>query len=150
MQNHIILASLRINHKLTQSELANILKVSLSTYKLYEFGTLPMKLEEINILSNYFNVSFDYLLGLTKNSLRCHIHKNIDYAYLKFCIKFLRKRQRITQKELAKEFKISKNSIWNYERDAAKINLYYLIHMAKKFMISTDYLCGKSLKKEVL
>jgi len=150
MQNNVILASLRIKRKLTQNDLANILKVSLSTYKLYEFGTLPMRLEEINMLSNYFNVSFDYLLGLSKNSTRCHIHKNIDYAYLKFCIKFLRKRERITQKDLAQEFGISKNSIWNYEHDSAKINLNYLIQMAKKFMISADYLCGKSLKKEVL
>lgn len=149
MQNNIILASLRIEKKLTQKELASLLKVSLSTYKLYEFGTIPMKLEEINTLSNIFHVSFDYLLGFSKNKQLILINKNIDYPYLRFCIRYLRKKERISQKKLAKEFDISAYSISKYERQPKAINLNYLTKMAKKFQISTDYICGKSLKKEV-
>lgn len=150
MQDHLILASLRTEHQYTQQELADFLNVSLSTYKLYETGTLPVKLEELNTLSNIYQVSFDYLLGFSKFKNVEPFRKSIDYRYLRFCIRFLRKRARINQKSLAKEFEVSVYTISKYERDGQKVNLNYLALIAKKFQISTDYICGKSLKKEVL
>ena len=150
MQNGINLAKLRSQKRLTFNELAKVLNVSLSSYKLYESGTIPMSLEEINILSTYYNVSFDYLLGLSKKSEKVHFRKTIDYLYLRFCIRYLRKMLKLNQKDFAKELNFSISSISRFERDGSLINLEYLIKIAKRFAISTDYLCGKSYIKNIL
>lgn len=150
MQNGINLAELRSRNCLTFNDLANVLNVSLSSYKLYEIGTIPMSLEEINILSAYYNVSFDYLLGLSKKQERVHFRKTIDYCYLRFCVRYLRKMTKLSQKDFSKELNFSISSISRFERDGRQINLEYLTKIAQKFHVSTDYLCGKSYIKNIL
>lgn len=150
MQDYLVLAKLRIKNHYTQPEIAEFLNVGLSTYKLFETGILPMNLEQIDMLSNIYHVSFDYLLGFSKNPNVETICDNIDYSYLKFSIRYLRKRARLSQKSLAKEFNISISSIIRYEKDSHSIHLNYLILLVQKFQISADYICGKTLKKEIL
>lgn len=150
MQKNVILATYRTKNSLTQQEMADILNVSLSNYKLYESGILPMSLEVLNVFSNYFNISLDYLLGLSENPFTSNFRKTIDYKYLRFCIVLLRKRSRITQKDLAKELNISAYTISKYEKDGKKVSIYYLYNMAKKYQLSADYICGKSMNKEIL
>ncbi len=150
MQNKIILARLRVKNKLTYNDLAEILNVSLSSYKLYETGTIPMSLEELNVLSNYYNVSFDYLLGISSVSEREHFCPNVDYQYLRFYLRYLRKMARLNQKKLADELHFSLHTVSKFEKNGYNVNIEYLIKMAKKFQISSDYICGKSLKKEIL
>jgi len=150
MQSGIVLAKLRVKNNLTFSDIAEILNVSLSSYKLYENGTIPMSLEELNLLSNYYDVSFDYLLGISKESEKDHFKENIDYKYLRFCLRYLRKRARLSQPKLGKELNFSVHSICKFERDGTIISLDYLIKMVNKFQISADYICGKSLRREIL
>lgn len=150
MQDHVVLASLRVKNNYSKQQIAHLLGVNLSTYKLYETGILPINLEELNMLSNLYHVSFDYLLGFSKNANLDTICDNINYSYLKFFIRYLRKRARMSQKNLAKEFGVSISSIIRYEKDSHAIHLNYLILLARKFQISVDYICGKTLKKEVL
>lgn len=150
MQNGLVIASLRTNHKLTQLELAKLLDVSLSTYKLYEADIQPMKLEEINTLSNYFHVSLNYLMSLSDKPKSYNFQKEIDYSYLKFSFIFWRKRNRINQKTMAKEFGISYTTLSSYEKEPEKAPITFIYRFAKKFNVSIDYICGKSLKKEVL
>ena len=88
MQNGINLAKLRSKNNQTINDISKILNVSLSSYKLYEMGTIPMSLEEINTLSIFYDVSFDYLLGLSNVTKRDHFRKTIDYKYLKLWFNF--------------------------------------------------------------
>ncbi len=150
MQNGINLAKLRSKNNHTFKDLANLLNVSLSSYKLYEIGTIPMSLEEINTLSTFYDVSFDYLLGLSKKTERTHFRKTIDYNYLKFCIRYLRRIDKTSQKVFAQELNYSISSISRFEHNGKLISLDYLIKIARKFHISTDYLCGKSYIKNIL
>lgn len=150
MQNGQNLAILRAKNNLTFNDLAKYLNVSLSSYKLYESGTIPMSLEEINQLSNMYNVSFDYLLGLSKKTERTHFRKSIDYRYLQFCIRYLRKINKLRQKDFSEKLNYSISSISRFERNSHQIKLDYLIKIATKYKISTDYLCGKSYIKKIL
>ncbi|MBE6154961.1 MAG: helix-turn-helix transcriptional regulator [Firmicutes bacterium] len=149
MQNNVILASFRTKNNLTQKDMADLLNIGLSTYKMYEAGILPMKLEELNFLSNYYNISLNYLLNVSKKNITNNFRRSIDYKYLKFSLRYFRRLHRLTQKDLAKEFNTSVYSIIKYEKDASTVNILYLYLFAKKFNISIDYLCGKSLKKEI-
>ena len=61
------LKKLRISRHLTQDELGEIFNPPLaqSTIGTYERGVRQPSLENLIIISNYFNVSIDYLLGIT-------------------------------------------------------------------------------------
>lgn len=54
---------LRQTKNLKQVDLAKILKVAQGTLSGWETGTFEPNIESIKFLSQYFNVSIDYLLG---------------------------------------------------------------------------------------
>ena len=59
------LKMLRKSHNLTQSDIAEKLNIAKSTVAGYEKSFRRPKLEALNTLSELFNTSTDYLLGLT-------------------------------------------------------------------------------------
>ena len=59
---------LRISKKLTQDEVAHALNVKRETVTRWETSARDIKTEITILLSKYFNVSADYLLGLTENT----------------------------------------------------------------------------------
>lgn len=56
---------LRNDRGLTQQELADYLHISQNTYCQYEIGTSRFPLDVVIKLAEYYNVSLDYLVGLT-------------------------------------------------------------------------------------
>ncbi len=58
---------LREDHDLKQKEMAKILNCSQQVYSNYELGQRDIPTEILIRLSQYYNVSVDYLLGLTNN-----------------------------------------------------------------------------------
>lgn len=62
-----ILAELREDKGLTQSELAKLFHLSDSSISAFEKGRRLPSVEAILAYTSYFNVSSDYILGLTKD-----------------------------------------------------------------------------------
>ena len=54
---------LRIDHDLTQMQVAEILNCQREVYRRYEKGTREIPLSYAIILADYYNVSLDYLVG---------------------------------------------------------------------------------------
>ena len=61
---------LREDHDLKQWEIAQYLNCSQRAYSNYELGQRDIPTDVLIKLSEYYNVSVDYLLGLTKNPKR--------------------------------------------------------------------------------
>ncbi len=61
---------LREDHDLKQRELAEYLNCSQRVYSNYELGQRDIPTDVLIRLSNFYNVSVDYLLGLTNNPHR--------------------------------------------------------------------------------
>lgn len=61
------LKELRIEHGLSQAELAKIIKVSDGTICFWENGVNEPKMTYIIRLAEYFNVSTDFLLGICED-----------------------------------------------------------------------------------
>ena len=61
------LKELRRSKKITQLTLALELKTNQNTISRYENGEREPGINEIVAIANYFNVSVDYLLGVTNN-----------------------------------------------------------------------------------
>ena len=62
------LRGLREDRDLSQKDVADMLNVSLSTYSDYEHENLNIPIASLRKLSEYFNTSVDYILGLTDDS----------------------------------------------------------------------------------
>lgn len=56
---------LRNDRGLTQKQVAKLLNVSQNTYSQYEIGVTRYPLDAVVTLAKYYNVSVDYLVGLT-------------------------------------------------------------------------------------
>ena len=57
---------LRDNNQKTQKEIADFLNIKQNTYSQYETGQRKIPLETLIKLASYYNVSVDYILGLTE------------------------------------------------------------------------------------
>lgn len=56
---------LREDHDLTQTQIAKILFMSQTGYSQYEIGKNDIPTKVLITLSEYYNTSIDYLLGIT-------------------------------------------------------------------------------------
>lgn len=61
------LKQLRESKKLSQRDLAKILKLSPSTVAMYEVNQRSPDKETLSVIADFFNVSVDYLLGRDNN-----------------------------------------------------------------------------------
>ena len=59
------LYDLRIDHDLRQEDIANILNISGQAYGMYENGKRCLPIEHLITLCKYYNVTSDYILGLS-------------------------------------------------------------------------------------
>lgn len=69
MTFNVRLKQLRQNHKLTQGELANILGLKPTAISNYESKRNEPSFDKLIALSKYFDVSCDYLLGISDSYL---------------------------------------------------------------------------------
>lgn len=65
MNFNVRLKQLRQKHRLTQGDLADILSLKPTAISNYESSRNEPSFEKLIALSRYFNVSCDYLLGIT-------------------------------------------------------------------------------------
>ena len=64
------LRDLREDNDLTQTQIAEKLGTNLNQYQLYESGKRSLPLDMLQDLCSIYNVSADYILGLTDNPRR--------------------------------------------------------------------------------
>lgn len=84
-----ILKDLREDHDLFQKDIAKILNTSQSYYAQYENGKRPLPIEHLITLAKFYNVSTDYILGLTNNPQNTwNIKNNVTITGGKNKIKF--------------------------------------------------------------
>lgn len=58
--------SLREDHDHSQAEIARLLNVGQRTYCDYEMGKTRIPVDRLMVLAKFYNVSMDYICGLTK------------------------------------------------------------------------------------
>ena len=61
---------LREDHDLSQSEAAKIIGTTQQQYSKIETGRSDISAKKLILLAEYYDVSVDYILGLTKNPKR--------------------------------------------------------------------------------
>lgn len=134
---------LRENKDLTQTEMGNILKVSRVAISQWENNKEIIPLDKLNIYSNYFNVSLDYIVGLSNKKQTTNLNIELDKKIIGTKIKDFRKKFNISQEQLANELNTSHSTISAYEKGKTLILTVFAYTIAKNYKISLDWLCGK-------
>ena len=137
------LQDIRENNELSQKAVADILNVSQPTYSRWEKEIEIIPLNKLILFAKYFNVSLDYLCNL---SLIKKENKNYNYIVNKELssnnIINFRKKNNLTQKELAIFLNTTPSTICEYEKGKTLILTSFAYQICKKYNISMDYICG--------
>lgn len=138
---------LRENSELTQRDIAKILNVSKSTYNRWETGEVFIPLHHLNQLCIYYNISMDYIIGLSYEKTTNSYHTTLDKNIIGKRLLDFRRKNKLSQNDLAKLLNTSHSTISAYEHGKTLLLTVFAYQIAAKFNISLDWLCGRSEKK---
>lgn len=143
------LKQLRLDEDLKQSDLGKLLEVSSSTIGMYEQGRRYPDFDTLIKISNYFDVSTDYLLGKTNKRKEQNTSDN-NLKKMKAILKELRTEKGVSQKEVAKSLNTTDVTIGRYENGDREPKGEMLYSLAKYYDVSVDYILGYSDKRKPL
>ena len=129
---------------LSQRKVAIKLKISKSYYNFFESGERIIPLTRLNDFCNIFHVDFDYTLGITNHNIITKELKVLDKKLIGERIKEIRKKHKLTQKDVAKLVNTSQSTISSYENGYTIILTAFLYQMCTKLNVSMNYIVGKT------
>lgn len=144
MINFTRLKEIREDNDISQEKMAEILGIKHSTYSLWELGINIIPLNHLSDFADYFNISIDYILGLTNNRSSKNLLNGLDLKVLGNNIKNIRKKNKLSQVNMANKLNVTQACINKYEKGLINIPISNLYEFAKEFNISINELCGKN------
>lgn len=147
--NYERMKEIRENKEITQKIIADILDVSRSTYAGWENGIDTIPLLKLNKFCNYFNVSFDYICGLSDSINYSIINTEINKEIVGINLKSIRVENNDTQEKISNIIQTDQSNYSKYEKGKTLILTSLLIDFAKHYNISIDYILGKTKSKTV-
>lgn len=144
------LKQLRVEAKLTQQQVAEHLDITQSAYAQWETGRINPKKETIQKFADLFNVSYDYLWHGTSEPQTTNAIKETNSGTFPERLKALRKEAGYpNQTSIAKELHISQQTYSQRESGKRNPSKSTLETLANFFNVSTDYLLGKTNRRDV-
>ena len=134
---------LREKENVSQRQLAEALGVTRSSINQFEqqYDIIPIK--RLNQIAIFFNVSIDYLFGLTETKQYKNSRFEIDFELSSKRLKEWRKSKKLTQQKLGEKLNASSFVIIHHENQRTILNTPFLYELCTKYHISADYLLGK-------
>lgn len=128
---------------LKQKDLTDFFSVTSSTISGWEIGKDTIPLKHLIKYANKYNFSLDYLLGLkTKNEIYHPL--NIDLKLIGKNLRVIRKKNKLTQEDVAKVLNTSTSGYAHYENARNLIPTTFLFALSKVYKnLSIDELLGR-------
>ena len=137
------LKDIREDNDISQEQMAKILKIPRSTYSMWEIGISIIPVPYLCEVSDYFNLSVDYVLGLTNNRSKKNLIKGFDLKTLGNNLKEIRLKYDLSQENIADVLGVKQPCIYKYEKGIICISTSNLYKFSKEFKISMNEICGK-------
>jgi len=134
---------IREKNNLTQAQFAKILNIDRSLVSKWENEDCLPSIEKLNQISNYFQVSFDYIFYITDDMNYDMFKANIDANIVGQRIFKVRKINRLSLRHLATELNTTPSTISAYENGKTILLVAFALQMCKKYNLSMDWLYGK-------
>lgn len=135
--------AIREDNDLTQFEIAKMLGVNRGAYSLWELGINTIPLNNLVDFCNLFDLSLDYVLGITNVKNYTLVNKGIDIKVLGERLRFIRKKEKKTQENIATLLNTT-HSTWSaYEHSKVLIPTIFIWKFATEYRCSVDWLCGR-------
>lgn len=147
MINNLRLEDLREEKDLKQIDIANLLKVSKSTYSQWEHSKIPIPTKRIIELADFYQVNIDYILNISKVRKSIKVKTKIDLIKIGNNIKNIRLNLNLTQDELADKLNIDQTTLSKYELGKSLIHIDALIGLSKLNNYSIDYILNRYKEK---
>ena len=146
--------NLRLQYGKTQQELANDLNISRSTLAGYESESKQPSYEMLAKIASYFDVSVDYLLGLSDDKQRNNQSGSKGFFFFFFddndlqktfvsALKDALETQNMTVSELCEKAEIDTDTCNQYLSGEHEPSLEHLVRLSKALDVSIDYLLGQ-------
>lgn len=129
---------------LKQKDIAEELKVNFTTVSGWETGKDTIPLERLVSYANRYNYSLDYLFGITRDNIEQYEPLVLDLEIIAKNLRTIRKKNNLTQEQVAKKINITQAAYAHYENAINLIPtafLYNLTEIYKPFSI--DKLLGR-------
>jgi transcriptional regulator with XRE-family HTH domain len=143
MINYSKLKDIREDNDISQEEISKFLGIPRSTYSMWEIGISIIPLPYLCKLSDYFNFSVDYILGLTNNRSNKGLIKGFDIKTLGNNLKEIRLKNQLSQENIADILGVKQPCIYKYEKGIICISTSNIYKFSKEFKISINEICGK-------
>ena len=147
----VMMKETREDKDLTQNELSDIIGVARSTYAGWENGIDTIPLSRLNDLCNYFDISLDYMCGISKNKqYKNEILNKISKTTIGKKLKYIRMKNGDTQMKVANKIHTEQSNYSRYERGITLISTSLIMSFSKNYEVSLDYLCGKKKEPDII
>lgn len=141
-------SELRLDRNLKQKDIAKILNISENRYSKYERRINDLTLEMSNKVANFYNVSLDYLFGISNKNFKVN-NKDINLKLLQKRLLELRKENKLSQNELGQKVGFPQTTCSGYENGTSIPTSFKTYYLAIYYNVSLDYLVGRTNIKEV-
>lgn len=131
---------IREEKELRQWQIAEKLDVDRTTYAGWETGKDTIPLRKLFQLSNFYQISIDYITGLSKVNNYTFNGNYIDLKTVGKNLKKFRKENNLKQKDLFNMLNINSSTYSVYETGKILIQTSFIYEIAKKYNLSIDYM----------
>lgn len=138
------LKTVREEYNLTQKQVAELLDVDRSTYAGWETGKDTIPLTRLNKLSDYYQISIDYLTGLSNKIVKYQVI-NLDKKVVGNNLRTLRKKHNLVQKDIFIPLNTTSSTYSAYETGKVLIKTVFIYTICKEYNSSIDEMLGKKI-----
>ena len=130
------LIDLREDKDLKQKQIAKLLNIDRSQYSKLELEVYKLTSDKLIILSNYYNTSVDYILGIT-NEIKPYLRDFSDLKLLK-----QRKLSNLKRYDVSQIVNVSQPQYSALENNRSQLTHDKLIILSNFYGTSIDYILG--------
>lgn len=135
--------SSRENLEIKQKDIAELFSVHFTTVSGWETGKDTIPIERLVDYANHYNFSLDYLLGV-KSYNEEYLPLKLDLEVIAHNLRQIRKKNNLTQEQLAKKMNTTQASYSHYENATNMIPTIFLYNLTKIYKpFSIDELLGR-------